>query len=175
MATTPSSSSSLQPRSPLDRLFGLFFFWAGIAAICWGVRDIIHAHESVRWPTVEGRVGHSEVVNGNRSTYASVTYYYQVSGAAYYNDCVRFGGAPGGALMAGIVVGRYPVGLSVRVHYNPASPDESVLEPGVRFFNELTLPIVGLVLFLFGCRRLAESQRQARLARTEVCPPSAAP
>ncbi|HKR57072.1 MAG TPA: DUF3592 domain-containing protein [Gemmatimonadales bacterium] len=127
---------------------GLYMLWRGAG-------DWQAGSRSSAWPTVAGTVLESRAETPARgSTYqAHVAYSYKVSGQVYEGDRIGFGMATRGSWQSvqGII-GPYPVGAVVQVHYDPATPDESVLQPGWtgRAVLEMMLGAVMLVVGLFG-------------------------
>ena len=80
---------------------------------------------SRHWPTVDGTVVTSRLVS-RRGWHADVRYEYSVAGILHRNNSVSldvFSTARG-------EVARYEVGRHVAVHYDPADPGSSILEPG---------------------------------------------
>jgi hypothetical protein len=163
MATTPSSGSSSRPMSPrmrfyFSRIFPWGFILMGAIVFIFGVRNFTRARESASWPTVEGRVAHSEMTlgSGDESSvyHASVLYNYKLSGVSYSSDRIGFGDFDSSdSSHAQAIVNRYPVGTSVQVHYNPQTPNLSVLETGVNGATYFLAP--GGALFLIsGCLML---------------------
>jgi Protein of unknown function (DUF3592) len=60
---------------------------------------------------------------------ADVTYAYEVNGTSYESSRIRFGqGRTRFRSQAEELVGRYPAGSDVDVHYNPADPGVAVLD-----------------------------------------------
>ena len=98
-------------------------------------RDVL-LKAATTWPATTGRVIKSRVeVSGGEHTsvYPRITYAYDVNGRAYQNDLLRAGDrimrvSTGQDAYA--TVDRYPEGANVTVYYNPANPQESVLEKG---------------------------------------------
>ena len=88
------------------------------------------------WPTTPGTILVSDTrwVRGPNNTSHEVpvvVYQYTVNGLAYNGQTIR----PGDAFLTITVSGqakqtaaRYPVGLTLPIHYNPANPTESALE-----------------------------------------------
>jgi len=119
------------------------------------IRD--RAVASVAWPTAEGRITGSRVErvkNGGdgKATYtADITYDYALDGRTFEGDRVWFGddysASDTSAFRA--AVDRYPVGQAVQVHYDPAEPAESVLEPGPTWSGS-ALYLIGLGLMTLG-------------------------
>lgn len=95
------------------------------------------------WPTVAGQIASSGVhefhdleQNQQASRWQAlyrpeVTYSYELAGVRYTGDKVNMGGTVSASTdaLARRVAAKYPVGVAVEVHYNPANPADSVLEP----------------------------------------------
>jgi hypothetical protein len=117
------------------------------------------AAASVAWPTTEGQITVSRVERTNRAgkgkaNYTAViTYQYSLDGKTFEGDRVWFGdGYLASHELASAfraAVHRYPVGKAVNVHYDPAEPAESVLEPGPTWSGS-ALYFVGLGLMTLG-------------------------
>lgn len=119
------------------------------------IRD--RAAASTTWPTTDGRITGSKVERvkqgGDRkATFtADITYEYTLDGRTFEGDRVWFGDdySASDASAFRAAVGRYPVGKAVKVHYDPAEPAESVLEPGPTWSGS-TLYFIGLGLMTLG-------------------------
>ncbi len=118
----------------------------GLVMAIWSWVVIQSALDSVAWPTVTGRVVHSEFTEERRArrgddpprTYycAQIRYAYVVQGEELVGDRVQVGGAP--CTTSGDDVGRirarvarYPLGREVVVHHDPADATIACLEPGL--------------------------------------------
>jgi len=84
---------------------------------------------------------------------AHVLYRYEVGGRSYVADRISFGrlAAGSGQDDAAILLQQYPRGAAVRVHYDPARPDQSALETGWTWSAIVrtslgTLAVVGVLL-----------------------------
>ena len=137
------------------RVFPLIFVIAGGGIVIGGVLQLMQASASTAWPQVDGRVRTSEVEyrtdsDGDGSYYAEVLYGYTVEGVEYYANRVAYGdfgsSDPG---FAKRTVNRYPAGSAVMVHYDPASPERAVLEPGIHGRTWL-LPGFGTIFLAAG-------------------------
>ena len=107
-----------------------------------GVQNTRLAAESSGWPSVEGEIVRSDVVEertqsqsragDDRRVYrGAVRYRYRVDGTDYEGDRVSLGEyATENRADAEAVTRRYPLGRRVPVHYRPGAPDASLLEPG---------------------------------------------
>jgi hypothetical protein len=114
------------------------------------------AQASAGWPMVLGRVSESRVLASSDSeggtTYEPrVGYAYDVGGRPFENARLAFGGTVGDGNPTGAqrVVARYPVGAIVHVYYNPANPQDAVLErrSGVTGFYF----VLGGIFLLISC------------------------
>jgi hypothetical protein len=96
-------------------------------------RDVALSRMSRSWPTVPGVLEErkaDERVTPRSDSYAiSLSYSYEVGGRKYRGDRLAF--APSrldaGALVDGLL-DKYRANAAVTVHYNPADPQDSVLE-----------------------------------------------
>lgn len=119
------------------------------------IRD--KAAASIAWPATDGRITGSKVERVKRggegkATYtADITYEYALDGRTFEGDRVWFGDdySASDASAFRAAVGRYPVGSAVKVHYDPAEPAESVLEPGPTWSGS-ALYFIGLGLMTLG-------------------------
>jgi len=144
-----------------------------IAALAFGGTMIWHglydAHEaraSEDWPTVEGKVVahavHRQDHAHSSDTFTPIVWYeYRVgdvackdSRLAWYAE--RFDNE---RAAYDFMQERYPVGATVRVHYDPAQPHHACLIPGgvkqamIPVYAAGTMAIVLLVVFAFKLRR----------------------
>ena len=150
-------------------LFGRVLPWplvlAGAAVLFLGMRDFNRGRESVTWPAVEGHVVGSWMAEVRHKSYLTgVLYDYRLSGVTYSSDRILFedyGLGDSGFSHAQDTMNRYPRETSVQVHYNPRSPELSVLETGVHGQIHEVL-IMGLLLFGFGCSLLWRRPKRCR-------------
>lgn len=130
------------------------------------------------WPRVAGVVRASGVerteATGTKrrgSLWATVRYEYVVDGQTYEGDRVAYGDY--GSILrshAEDIVARYPVGAAVTVSYMPNSPEESLLEPGIRLQSFL-IPLFGAALLALGITGLVAAPK----ALAQLDPPAGAP
>ncbi len=118
------------------------------------IRD--KAAASTSWPVTDGRITGSRVERvkqkkGGTTYTADITYEYALDGRTFEGDRVWFGDdySASDASAFRAAVGRYPVGRAVKVHYDPAEPAESVLEPGTTWSGS-ALYFIGLGLMTLG-------------------------
>ena len=140
------------------RIFPWPFFIAGAVTLCFGVRGVVRARASVRWPTADGKVvsssvesDHSSGGNGGGTTYqAEILYEFSVDGTIYNGNRVAYGDyGSSNPSHARNIVNQYPVGKELTVYYMPSEPEESLLEPGMQT-QAWFLPGFGLVFLCTG-------------------------
>jgi hypothetical protein len=155
-------------------LFLSVFVIVGMVVAWQGKKRLAIAKRSAGWPYVMGKVISSEMEidrdtdsdRGTSITYsAEVMFEYEVGGVSYAANRVSFGqygsSSPGPARK---ILNKYPADEAVKVYYDPADPQNSVLEPGVTFSTYMVL-IGGLVfifsgaLFLFIINKYWSSQK----------------
>lgn len=154
-----------------------------LVAWVWGWPALSGARASGSWPATTGHVERSEVVlfgpsGERREPELELLYTYHVDGETYLGDDVHVP-LPGWLAWGENpreVGGRYPAGLDVRVHYDPADPARAVLEPGAP--QTLYLAVAaGMALVLVGAggvvasvlsvfRRIGSRSRSRRARRT---------
>ncbi|MDT8391849.1 MAG: DUF3592 domain-containing protein [Lentisphaeria bacterium] len=154
---------TISSRNGKSGLFtGIIFLVVGLVVATWGGMEILKAKASQNWPTVDGRVTHSEVdqhretsTNNNSSRRetkytANIHYTYDYEGASYTGKRVCFGGSrKGSSSMANQIVNRFPLGKTVEVYVDPAKPATACLEPGVTAMAYIPLGI-GVIFAVVG-------------------------
>lgn len=125
-----------------------------------GLGSTLKQRQSQGWPTTPGTVTYSSVdkhSDGRRKpgrkrtpTFTpSVHYSYTVSGVKYDGYRITLIGSPTDLNSARAHAGKYPVGANIQVHYNPANPSESILEPQDQG-GSLTMLGMGLLFVVIG-------------------------
>lgn len=143
----------------LPKAFGAGLLFLGI----WWIRHHHRTRERVRaarlWHAVPGEILGSEVKRhrrGRSTTYeARIRYRYHVAGQSYESSAIVIGGeVRASRSRAQARVGKYPVGSTPDVFYDPKNPAEACLERVHEgSWVELLGGGVGIVLgllFLFG-------------------------
>jgi hypothetical protein len=114
------------------------------------------SRQTSQWSVARGRVIQSKVVefeawdddSDSRRYRAAVMYTYEVDGVTYQGDRLTLGTFSSSSQgLARRTTAKYPVGSEVRVHYNPLSPGESVINP--RSGPHLLLWLVAAAVFAF--------------------------
>lgn len=139
-------------------LMGVGVFFGGKAS--WARKK---AASAAAWPSVEGEVLLSKVVEDERPEESSaaatfravVEYRYEAGAKEYQGNRVEFLGVHYySAEAAGAVVARYPAGAKVRVYHDAGNPGDSVLEPGnltgSKTYGILMWVFLGVGLLLIG-------------------------
>jgi hypothetical protein len=130
-----------------------FFILLLLAWLVVGAIGFYRAVVSYNWPVTQGTVVSAEVVRpaGKSTKYvAEIGYTYQVGGKEFFSKSFKATSARGTSSWARQLVGGYPAGTRVAVHYNPEKPGDSVVEPGLQSDNYwMTLaPLAAIVLLL---------------------------
>ena len=136
--------------------FVIFFAFAGLLAVAVVFGGRMQANQAARWPKAPGRIVASRAEGRSSSSGRNPTrvyepvveYAYSVAGQEYRGSRVSFGASvAAGKSWAQKRASAYPVGGAVTVHYDPANPAESVLEPRVAFaWGGLSIALVCFAL-----------------------------
>jgi hypothetical protein len=112
--------------------FGVIVFAIGAALYIVQFRQGLRADASRKWPTSSGTITLSALEKSpdNKWRYRAVVQYrYRVGSTEYQGDRVFWAGNEGRQRHMAAVVGTYPVGRTVKIHYDPQNPAEAVLDP----------------------------------------------
>lgn len=119
------------------RMFGLLVLGVIVVTVCSGILSgISRSVQSERWPRVAGRIIGSEVDRDGSDVapkyIPAVEFRYSVGDVTYTSHRIRFLMAPiYQREVATHIQNGYVQGREVSIAYNPESPAESVLEPGL--------------------------------------------
>ena len=145
---TASSNTGTMPSEGKAKFWAtallLVFIGIGCVPLWLSIQGVLEARSSLSWPKVEGsitRSGVSMTTNRSRDDHnrerishsysASIEYEFQVEGKTLRGSRVTVvSDQVGDEAYARTISEKYPVGAKVSVSYNPADPDECVLEPG---------------------------------------------
>jgi hypothetical protein len=137
--------------------FGILFLPIGAGLLAWRIVNLYRARASARWPVTPGLVLTSEIKVekhlsrgsfGLKSYYfPNIRYVYTVLGKRHENNMMGFGL---GTVFydrseAETMIGRYPTGAHVDVHYDPEDPQQSCLRP----YDSDALIFTGRALWAF--------------------------
>jgi hypothetical protein len=138
-----------------SRLFPWPFIIVGALVSWFGVRSLLRAEDSVKWPTVQGVVQSSSMEyhsggKGGGTYHAHVLYNYNLNGTAFSGDRIAYGDyGSSNPSHAQEIVNRYPAGAKVTVYYMRTNPEECLLEPGIKA-QAWFLPGFGIVFLVAG-------------------------
>ncbi|MHC1703952.1 MAG: DUF3592 domain-containing protein [Tenuifilaceae bacterium] len=120
----------------------------GLALTIFAVNNSINAIKTKSWSTTEGIVIYSQVEQSSRYI-PKITYNYTVGTDEYSSDRVRLTNMAQYKKKDGatVVTDKYPLDAKVTVYYNPAKPNEALLEPGIKG-EHIFMFLLGLVIFL---------------------------
>ena len=137
------------------------FFVIGIFIMIAGIRNRKKAEESTSWPSVRGTITNAWVEtqeheddDGSKTIthFPRWEYEFAVSGMAYTNQNISFGGIGGSRRESEARHGlkQYPLNSQVQVFYNPSNPEEAALVPGTQGTMTFIIFGGGLALIMFG-------------------------
>lgn len=141
----PFSKEETQTRNLL-RFTGFILIVA--AVVCFGYQKYMmeKATASLNWPTAHGTVVRSELVR----RHLHLLYRYEVSQKKYENNKYYIGAHSGDEAENDYILKQHPQGSNVEVHYNPASPEESCLKPGMSEFFKQSGHALPIAMLVFG-------------------------
>jgi len=154
-------------------LIGFGLFWSGMTLLFDGL-TIVPAVQQVlaqRFTTTEGTVLSSEVTHHDSDDGTThgvrITYSYTAGGREYTGDRYRYNKASSSdSAWAHRAVAEHPVGSTTTVYYDPLSPANAVLSPGLQgsdlFMALFMTPfnVVMLAFWWFGWNRLVRHWRK---------------
>lgn len=150
--------------------FGVSFIADGLQARSWPVVDGRVVSTTVRVDMPTGNSGATrEAREAHWRYYPSITYRWVVDGRPHTGSRYQLGTTHPKLRQreeAQAAAARYPVGSTVRVHYNPANPDQAVLEtaPSVGIYVPLLFGLVLIAATGFGILRARRVRRAADAA-----------
>jgi hypothetical protein len=142
-------------------VFAAVFCGLGVLALTAGMQRAWKGYASQNWPIAHGVVvwaiksggpngADLEDTSDEPGHVARFVYEYEVEGKKHYNNIRRFEEISGGADEdMERIAHRYHKGAKVEVHYLPADPDVSSVEPG-NTSSAFILPGIGIAALLFG-------------------------
>ncbi|MEM8872789.1 MAG: DUF3592 domain-containing protein [Planctomycetota bacterium] len=164
-SSTSSSVAALRKRAASWALLVtgcLFLLLTPIGA--WGAWSAFtSAHASSSWPSVDGTIIRSTVHGvGEGRDKAFIEYRYAVDDHTHTSNRIKFGSIAGNSETAQqAIADKYPIGTTVKVHYDPDMPTNAVLKPGVGagtwFYLAIPFVLPALGLYLLKLRRSASA------------------
>ena len=122
-------------------VFLVFFgtFWTLLigAMDTFFVRRLVQQAVSMNYPSVEGRITHSELTvhrgsKGGNTYGVNIAYSYEVSGRTFEGNRYRFTeGSSSDSAWAQKALATFHTGAAAKVYYRPDDPGVALLEPGV--------------------------------------------
>lgn len=138
-----------------NQMLGFLFIFVGAGAWAYVGYLRIKVQKSMSWPSTQGEILQSEVIQKGSGGYsatstvyqAKIRYQYYVRGRRYKSDKIGIGGnvSTGSKGRAETTVRLYPVGATVDVYYNPENPKEVCLERK----EEITIMAWIMSMFIF--------------------------
>lgn len=121
------------------------------------ISDCLIGHASLGWSSTNGNIISSSFEHYKKQSYrVTVRYRYEVDDQSYECDLIEPGNPVMSEYQARQMTGKYLEGVSVNVFYNPQSPSEAILEPGVRaglvfltFLSLLMMVAGGGLMYVF--------------------------
>lgn len=124
----------------------------GLTFIIWQGNEIENELNKRNWTVIEGEIITSEIV-GKRALRTEVQYQYSVNDTIYFGksdyNIPGFGSKNYRRKNARIVKNANPVGMKIKVYYNPFNPEKSILRYGPYWSNYMILAF-GTSLLLIG-------------------------
>jgi hypothetical protein len=150
-------------------------FYPLLLLVCWTglvgagtyalLETTVRQHLALKFPTTQGRIIRSEVGKGASSRRGvEIEYNYTVDGRGHTGHRYRYDDH-NAALEWDVTVEEYPPWSSQTVYYNPANPEDSLLQPGINgadwllLLFALPLNVLSYILWSVMIRRLQEKAR----------------
>jgi hypothetical protein len=125
------------------------FTLSGFLAALWGWRIIQQAKKTALWPSVEGRIEESRTDTSGGDLLPLIRFSYTVDGQKLIRTLDFPPDLTPSQEFVESYLGKYPLHDQVVVYYNPQSPQQATLEPGLGKGDWLVFAI-GLTTFGFG-------------------------
>ena len=160
------------------KLFCWLFVVIGLGIAGWGGWTLIKSIRTNDWPVTDGVIQSARQKShpdkdGSTTYSAEITYTYEVAGVKYDGDKIAIGQMSSSSEYVQGVLGRYPVGGKVSVHYSATNPTDAVLETGIHGGTWICF-VVGTVFTLFGVMFLQLMRTAAKAETAGVLQPSSA-
>ena len=136
-------------------ILGVILLYAGVGVALFGRHMLQQAGESENWPHTSGVIVISSVSQSReydsrkkrtKTVYrANIGYAYQVGGKRFQGDKISFGGTSTDRKSAYRLTAKYPNKKKNDVYYDPAGPENAMLEPGKTWLTYI--PFLSGLLF----------------------------
>lgn len=123
-----------------------FFLLGGLATVAWGWSIIARAKRTLRWPAVDGTI--TQNISSDSEALPDIEFSYPVGGKDYRCNHDYPGGITPSQELSASYRTKYPVGASVKVHYDPAHPEQATFEPGLAR-GDWMIFVLGVIATLF--------------------------
>lgn len=144
-AGEPLSDQEKKTRN-LYQFMGVILIIASIMCFLYQQYMMDKAQKSVNWPTVQGQIIKNDMVGSK----LELLYKYKVGGQEFKNNRFFIGVHTGSKSENSYIMEQHPVGSGAEVHYNPETPGESCLQPGLTSASKIFSYISSGLFFLLG-------------------------
>lgn len=134
--------------NPYSIILGLFVF-SGVLVTLWGLRVMVLARKTLKWPYVGGKIEESRINFGAGDLMPHIVFSYSVGEQSYQQQMKFSVDVAPSQEFAKSYVDKFPVGFLVQVFYDPENPEVATIEPGPAEGDWLILAI-GLAMLIVG-------------------------
>jgi len=115
------------------------------------LRELYNLAKCQKWPSVEGELLDSGVIDGDsdRPFYASIKYEYEINSKKYKSRRIAFLKWWGTEKYARKIIEKYRSNKPIKIYYNPSNPKQSVLERMPAIFD-IVLTILCIFIVSYG-------------------------
>ncbi|MDE1860948.1 MAG: DUF3592 domain-containing protein [Candidatus Micrarchaeota archaeon] len=150
---SPNIISKLPPKI-WRLLFGMFFIIVGITFLYSSILNLMASLQSQNWPTTHGIIIKSNVSLQSCGRYGcnyfpNVEYSYNVNGTAFIGKNVTLSDYGSSYSSIQTIVSKYPVGLNLKVYYNPQNSSQAILQNGIQPGNSIYI-VLSLAAIIIG-------------------------
>ena len=134
--------------NPYSIILG-FFVASGVLVTLWGVRIIVIARKTLKWPFVGGKIEESRINFGAGDLLPYIVFSYNIGEKNYQQQMTFPRDITPSQEFTKSYLEKYPAGFLVQVFYDPNNPETATLEPGPAEGDWLIL-VVGLAMLVLG-------------------------
>ena len=134
----------------------ILFIAGGLGTTIWGWTVIARGKRTLKWPAAEGVIEKSQPSAEGDDLFPHIVFSYTVSGHRYEHDLEFPSGTNPTPTLTASYINKYPQGVKVLAHYNPAQPEQATLEPGLArddwfiFILGVVVTVIGIGFMIFG-------------------------
>ncbi|MFQ5470807.1 MAG: DUF3592 domain-containing protein [Gammaproteobacteria bacterium] len=126
----------------------VLFSIAGIATLLWGWHIISKARKTRQWPKVQGKITESRMKTDAGDMMPHIVYSY-VAGDQQYSHELQFQSSTSlTPEFANNYLAKFPEGMDIDVYYDPSSPDNATIEPGMAK-GDWMIFVIGILATVF--------------------------